>query len=162
MQNLGALGVGVAILVVILAVTFLVMSQLKTQVVTQGPSTSIINESITGWANGTAVDLANNCMGVSCSEMNNGSSAAGIINAAAYTCSVSGDANTQITIINDSFAVANITYLDYTCQRPSNAFNATSTLQNATQTIPAWIPLILLVVIGGIILTLVNAFGIKR
>ena len=41
----------------------------------------------------------------------------------------------------------------------STACNATSTLTVATATIPDWVPLIVLVAIGGLILSLVAAFG---
>ncbi len=37
--------------------------------------------------------------------------------------------------------------------------NATMTLQNATQDIPGWVPLIVIVVIGGAILGMVKGFG---
>lgn len=41
----------------------------------------------------------------------------------------------------------------------SSACNATATLQNATQDIPGWIPLIVIVIIGGTILAMVSRFG---
>lgn len=41
------------------------------------------------------------------------------------------------------------------------ACNSTSTLQNATQTIPGWIPLIVIVVIGASIIGMVGMFRQK-
>ena len=90
MQNLGALGVGVATLVIILAVAFLVMAQTGAQATTL-------------------------------------------------------DGNSP------TFANCN-----------STACNATKDLTNATATIPGWVPLIILVAIGGLILSLVSAFGGRR
>lgn len=87
MSQLGALGVGVATLVIILAVTFLVMAQVGTQSALQDSTSSAFS----------------NC-------------------------------NTS-------------------------ACNATRTLTNAAATIPAWVPLIILVAIGGLILSLVAVFG---
>jgi len=86
MQNLGALGVGVATLVIVLAVAFLVMSQTGAQAATLGSASS--------------------------------------------------------------FAMCN-----------STACNSTKDLTQATATIPGWVPLIILVAIGGLILALVSRFG---
>ena len=44
----------------------------------------------------------------------------------------------------------------------SHACNATKDLTAATQTIPGWVPLIVLVVIGGVILGLVSVFGSSK
>ncbi len=41
----------------------------------------------------------------------------------------------------------------------TTACNATVTLTNAAATIPGWVPLIILVAIGGLILALVSVFG---
>ena len=44
----------------------------------------------------------------------------------------------------------------------ANATAATNTLTNAAATIPGWVPLIILVAIGGLILALVAVFGGRR
>ena len=93
MSQLGALGVGIASLVIILAVTFLVMAQ-------TGEQAAIING-----------------------------------NATLAECVAAGN---------------------------SAACNATDTLTAATATIPGWVPLIVLVAIGGLILALVAMFGKRR
>jgi len=41
----------------------------------------------------------------------------------------------------------------------ANATLATNTLTNAAATIPGWVPLIVLVAIGGLIIALVSRFG---
>lgn len=50
-----------------------------------------------------------------------------------------------------------------TCNSTSGSVgcNATGTLQNATQDIPGWVPLIVIVVIGGTILGMVKTFGVQ-
>ena len=89
MDQLGALGVGVASLVIVLAVVFLVLANVGTQAAgLDGVPTSVY--------------------GTNCT---------------------------------------------------SNACNATIQLQTATATIPGWVPLIILVSIGGLILFLVAKFG---
>jgi len=44
----------------------------------------------------------------------------------------------------------------------TNACNATKDLTSATATIPGWVPLIILVAIGGLILSLIAVFGKNR
>ena len=88
MSQLGALGVGVASLVIVLAVTFLVLAQTGNQAAIQG-----------GYADGNL----SGCL--------------------------------------------------------TNACNATKDLTAAAATIPGWVPLIILVAIGGLILALVAVFG---
>jgi len=88
-DQLSALGVGVATLVIILAVAFLVMAQTGAQAATIG-----------------------------------------------------GAANYSVCV--------------------TQACNATKTLTTATATIPGWVPLIILVAIGGLILSLVAVFGGRR
>jgi len=44
----------------------------------------------------------------------------------------------------------------------ANATLATQTLTNAAATIPGWVPLVILVAIGGLILALVAVFGGRR
>lgn len=92
MNQLGALGVGVATLVIILSVTFLIMAQ-------TGSQAASINA-------GGANDSLSTCYSLAC--------------------------------------------------------NATKDLTTATATIPAWVPLIILVAIGGLILALVAVFGKRR
>mgnify|MGYP007011964030 CR=1 FL=1 len=87
MGQLGALGVGVASLVIIMAVVFLVLAQV-------------------------------------------------------------GDQATTLDAGSGEFATCN-----------STACNATKTLTTAAATIPGWVPLIILVAIGGLILSLVAVFG---
>ena len=88
MDQLGALGIGIATLVILLAVTFLVLAETGSQAATQAGFTS---------------DNLSGCF--------------------------------------------------------SHACNATKDLTAATQTIPDWVPLIVLVAIGGLILGLVAVFG---
>ena len=90
-DQLGALGVGVATLVIVLAVTFLILAQTGSQAAVLG---------------GYASDNLSGCVTQAC--------------------------------------------------------NSTKTLTTATATIPGWVPLIILVAIGGLILSLVAVFGGKR
>lgn len=91
MQGLAQLGVGIAVLAIVLTVAFLIMSQGKEQ--------------------------------ISVLECDNASTASGFD---ATTC--------------------------------GEGYNATGTLQNATSTIPGWVPLIVIATIGAILLGLVAMF----
>lgn len=91
MEQLGALGVGVATLVIVLAVTFLVLAETGSQAASLG---------------GYSPDNLSGCITAAC--------------------------------------------------------NATKTLTVATATIPGWVPLVILVAIGGLILGLVAAFGGRK
>ena len=60
----------------------------------------------------------------------------------------------QTAILN-----TNTTLAECIASNRSAACNATDTLIAATATIPGWVPLIVLVAIGGVILALVAKFG---
>ncbi len=60
----------------------------------------------------------------------------------------------QIATVDTNMNANNETECD-----KSTACNATRELQNATADIPGWVPLIVIVSIGGLILGLVAAFG---
>ena len=64
MQNLGALGVGVAAITIILAITFLMMSQVRTNTIDMGEGcanrTDVYNSTIRLCCNGT-LDIASHC-----------------------------------------------------------------------------------------------------
>jgi len=113
MENLGGLAVGVAALVIVLAITFLVMSNIKVQT---------------------------NTMGAACAQSN-------------LTYNVTDNAcyNTLNGVIGGT---CNVTT---PCQL-SNAMNATQQLGSAADSVPGWVPLIILVSIGGLILVLVSRF----
>ena len=115
MQNLGALGIGIAMLVVLLAVTFLVMAQLKTN----------MQDSSDNQACGNTTLIYNSTNNFCCDTLN---------------CTQAGTFNSSIP------------------GGLSNAMNATQDLTAATATIPSWVSLIVLVVIGGIILSMVSLF----
>ena len=159
MQNLGALAVGIVALVIILAVTFLLMSNVRTQAIDQTPNTAITDEKVD---NATASTLTNACTSIACTAAHNGTTTGAVIPATNYSCSVSGSVATYTPAMGAYDGGNNGTvFIDYTCTRPSNAYNSTVDLTNATATIPGWVPLIILVIIGSIILGLVSAFKRK-
>ena len=154
MQNIGALGVGVATLVVILAIIFVMMSQVGTQTVTQAStSTTVTNETVT-WTEGawTALTYSPSTMELSCSAVYNGSGGYAIVSTN-YSCGIYG-----LMMTNASISPNLTTLVTYAYKARSIAFNSTEELTNATATIPGWVPLIILITLGGIILALVAVF----
>ena len=115
-QNLGALAIGTAVLVVILAITFLVSSEIQDNTADMSAACAITTLSY---------NVTNN---ICCNTTN---------------CSRAG--------FDGEFNTTNPGAL-------SNAMNGTQTLTNAASTIPDWVPLIILVAIGGVILVLVSRF----
>ena len=115
MQNLGALGIGVAALTITLVVVFLIMAEAKT--------------TMEGTTN------------IGCD--NNGTTNDWYLNASQDVCCMSGSVNCLIE--NQSY-------------RFSNAFNATSTLQNSTATLPNWVSIIIITAIGSLLIGMVAMF----
>lgn len=157
MQELGALGIGVAVITLVLIIAFLVMSQITTQAISQGEAAAAITNETVVWTYDTWVALSRspNSMLLSCSQVYNGTGfPSEEIDVSNYTCGTKG-----IKVINGSNVFLNYSIeVWYSYKDKSAAFNSTGVLTNATATIPDWVPLIILVSIGGIILGLVSAF----
>lgn len=157
MQNLGALGIGVAVITLVLIIAFLVMSQITTQAISQGEAAAAITNETVVWTYDTWVALSRspNSMLLSCSQVYNGTgSGSEEIDVSNYTCGTKGIKITNGSTVNINESVE----VWYSYKDKSAAFNSTGTLTAATSTIPGWVPLIILVAIGGIILGLVSAF----
>lgn len=136
---------------IVLIIGFLILSEAKDQSVNLADSSSVSNESITYNSN-VFTALANSpFMELNCGDAFNGSDGVLIATAGNYSCGLGG--------INVSGAQWNTTILlSYDFKSKSNAFNATEEVQNATQDIPGWLPIIVITVIGAILLSLVAIF----
>jgi len=64
---------------------------------------------------------------------------------------VVADTQTQLKTVQNRPAMV--------AENGTTAYNATVQLQSAAATIPGWVPLIVLVAIGGLIIALVSKFG---
>lgn len=156
MAEMGALATGIAALAITLVVAFLVMSQGKenisgliTATTYNNATVSLPNATTTCFSNCVAnndmtVNKITNCSGIGCYGVNIGS--------ANYT--VSGNC-IRMNIQTGTPGTESNKNITYSCSLPDDAYNATSSLQNATDTVPSFIPIIVIVVIGGILLSLV-------
>jgi len=161
LDNLGGIGIGIASLAITLTIAFLIMTQGKTQVVDIAATVTNTNESILSWTNNTQFQIATSMGGFNVIGLSNGSSRSGeIVSTDCYTTTSLGlmtiiteiDGALNCGAVNESL---NITY----SHKPMDiAYNGTTSLQNATDDIPGWVPLIVIAIIGGILLSLVALF----
>lgn len=146
---------------IVLVVAFLMYDQVKDQVVDLIETTnSTTNETVSFTTNTTYIQLTNspNAVELSCSSLVNGSSG-DTIGAGNYTCTP----HQGIWITNESGTVLSSSLLlNYTWKAADRAYNATSTVQNATQDIPGWLPIIVIVIIGAVLIGLVSLFRRNR
>lgn len=162
-EELQAIIVPLIAIAIILVVGFLIFSEAKDKVIDiTGISFTHLNESFSTYTTGTYKALGNssNCMVLSCSEVRNGSPGHGAgggmdaLSTDIYNCSLAG-----LQINNATTDSLNSTlYVDYSCTDTTIAYNATSDIQNATQDIPGWLPIIVITVIGALLIGLVARF----
>ena len=157
-EQLQGLVIALIVIAIILVVGFLIFDQTKDQVVSLISATTITNESYS-YANNTLVHLTHSSHSahgsVACSAVYNDTTRLVPITSGNYTCDHNG------LIITDTGAHANWSstmYVDYTYKAADYAYNASSKVQNATQDIPGWLPIIVITVIGALLLGLVAMF----
>jgi len=155
LQELIAPLIGIAL---VLVVGFLIFSEAKDKVVSiTGVSTTYTNETVSTWTNNTYQSLTHstNCMLFSCSEVLNNTG--GAISTTCYNCTV----GLGFAIMDGTATCSNTTTavnVSYSCTNKTIAFNATGDIQNATQDIPGWLPIIVITVIGALLIGLVARF----
>lgn len=113
MQQLGGLAVGIAALTIVMVITFIIISQGRSQIVDMEGGT------------GACGNISHVYNGTQCCEPGTSQTA------------LCGGINTSGT---------------------NEAYNVTHTLGSAVETIPGWVPLIVIAVIGSIILGVVMLF----
>jgi hypothetical protein len=152
-ENIGSLAVGIGSLAVTLVVAFLILAQGVTQSTELTTATTFTNETVSlPNATTTVITKCVSNEDLTVVQMYNDSLETGVVLASGnYTVTKNAIAvNLQTAIAG--LSPKNVTY---TCKLQSEAYNATVTMQNATQEVPDWIPLVVVVVIGGILLSLV-------
>lgn len=89
---------------------------------------------------------------VACTAVYNDTANAVAVSTARYTCNNAG------LIVDDvgTYTYASTLYVTYTYKTADYAYNASSDVQNATQDIPGWLPIIIVVVIGALLIGLVS------
>ena len=155
LETFGSLGIGIATLAILLIVTFLIIGQGETTAEDNTALTTVTNQSVLGWDDNvtrTTLGVASITVdSLTCTSVWNGSNG-NVVGAANYSCT---DAGIIFVGINTTLAWNDTAIVSYTYKNRSNAYNATITLANAVDSVPPWTPLIVIVVIGGTLLSLV-------
>lgn len=137
---------------IVLIVGFLIFAQMKEQVVELIPTLTASNESYS-YTNATLTALTHSpgAVTLSCIAVYNDSSNG--IPAGNYTCNTSG-----LKIVADNAeATFNATlFVTYAYQTADYAYNSSQEVQSATEDIPGWLPIIVVVVIGALLIGLVS------
>lgn len=156
MDKLGGLAVGVAALAITLVIAFLVLSQGETNAISLLEATTTVNES-TAWSNSSYTALDFTPLSITtptCSAVYNGSGGA-LVASGNYTCGAGG---IIFNGIGNTTPWAAAMLVTYTHTQPDQAVNATRSLASAVDTVPGWVPLIIICVVGGVLLALVALF----
>jgi len=153
-EQLQGLIVALVIIAVVLVVGFLIFAETKDQVVDMIDTSTATNESYS-YTNNTLVALTYSPTAaagtVACTAVYNDTANAVTISSDRYTCNNAG------LIVDDvgTYTYASTLYVTYTYKTADYAYNASNDVQNATQDIPGWLPIIVVVVIGSLLIGLV-------
>jgi len=153
-EQLQGLIVALVIVGMVLVVGFLIFAQTKEQVVSMISTGTATNESYS-FANNTLVALTYSPTAtadtVACTAVYNDTANAVTIGSGNYTCN-----NAGLTVNDPGIGLGSTLYVTYTYKTADYAYNASNDVQNATQDIPGWLPIIVVVVIGALLIGLVS------
>ena len=145
---------------IVLVVVFVIYSQLKTTTVDMIDSASA-SETFTYDTNTSFIQLdhSRSAIELSCTGVTTNGTGAVDVGSGNYTCTAgSGILLVNNTGNNTAGAWNSTMNINYSYKEADFAYNATSDVQNATQDIPGWIPIIVIVIIGAILLGLVSLY----
>jgi len=161
-EQIGAIIVPLVGIGIVLAIGFLIFAEVKDQAIDMSSSMSLTNNTLT-----VTLDSFST-MNFSCifeedatvTELYNGSSVKCsnvVLGVGNYTIS-----GRTINVSDDSIGgiggVSTTLFANYSCIEHSYAINGTRSVQNATDDIPGWLPIIVITIIGVILIGLVSIF----
>lgn len=151
-EQLQGLIVTLVIIAVVLVVGFLIFAETKDQVVELISTSMATNESYT-YANATLTALTHSpgTVTLSCTALYNDTANAVTIASGNYTCGPSG---ITVTDADGTLGFPATMYVTYTYKTADYAYNASNKVQNSTQDIPGWLPIIIVVVVGALLIGL--------
>ena len=154
-EQLQGLVIALIIIGMVLVVGFLIFAQTKTQVVNLISTSTATNESYT-YANATLTALTHSpgSVELSCSALYNDTANAVAIDSGNYTCTAGS--GITVTDADGTLGFPATMYVTYTYKTADYAYNASNEVQNATQDIPGWLPIIVVVMIGALLIGLVS------
>lgn len=147
--------VALVVISIVLVVGFLIFAETKEQVVDMIDTSTATNESYS-YTNNTLAALTYSPSAtagtVACTAVYNDTANSVTIGSGNYTCNNAG----LIVTDEGTHGFASTLYVTYTYKAADYAYNATGDVQNATQDIPGWLPIIVVVVIGSLLIGLVS------
>ena len=154
-EQLQGLVLALIIIGMVLVVGFLIFAQTKTQVVSMISTSTATNESFSH-TNATLAALTYSPTAaadtVACTAVYNDTANAEVVPTGYYTCNNAG----LIVSDNATSDIESTLYVTYTYKTADYAYNASNEVQNATQDIPGWLPIIVVVIIGALLIGLVS------
>ena len=150
-NELSTIAIALVAIAIVLAVGFLIFSETKSVAKDKIPTLTTENETLT-WSNNTYVQLTrSNGLAFNCLYVYNGTA---VLPASNYTCRL----GSGINISSPSHDWNDTLLITYTYKLPSLAYNATGKVQNATDDIPGWFPIMVITLIGAMLIGLVSTF----
>jgi len=154
-EQLQGLIITLVVVAMVLVVGFLIFAQTKDQVVDMISGGTATNESYS-YTNNTLAALTYSPTAaagtVACTAVYNDTTNTVTIGSGNYTCNNAG----LIVTDTETSGWASTLYVTYTYKTADYAYNSTNTVQNTTQDIPGWLPIIIVVVIGALLIGLVS------
>lgn len=163
-QQIQGLIIPIIAIGIILAVGFLIFGEVKEKAIDMGDSMSILNNTIT-IVNNTFVTINTTCVferDISVTEVWNGSGGHSVkLDTGNYTV-IGWYINVSCVGVttpgNKCPPAGGAMDISYTCLTGGYAVEGTRTIQEATDTIPGWLPIIIITIIGSILIGLVSMF----
>lgn len=158
-NTLSGLAVGVVALAILLTITFLILSEGKDQAINNIDTTTFTEKTKTITVN--QFYTFSECIRTQAVSLttvwNNATAPNYSIDAGNWTI-VKNTVNFSNDKAYPERYFSSSINLTYSCKQPDYAYNSTTEMQNATQDIPSWAPIIIIIVIGGVLLGLVQLF----
>ncbi len=151
----------IIVIAVVLTVGFLVLNQMKDNVVGTESATVFLDttKTITIDTFTTFSECIHDSSAMTIQDITNDTSPQNVsMNAGNFTVVLN-----TINVSDDNLGpgvggLATSVSVNYTCFTPSLAYNATSETQSALGSIPGWLPIIIITIIGALLISLVAVF----
>lgn len=136
---------------ILLVVGFLIFAETQEQVIDLMTTSTATNESY-AYVDSTLAALTHSpgAVTLSCSALYNDTANTVVIGSGNYTCNVSGLKVVADQTFNETL------FVTYTYKTADYAYNASSEVTGATEDVPGWLPIIVVVLIGAVLIGLVS------
>ena len=154
---LRGLVISLVTIAVILVVGFLILNETEQELIEKIDTTSVISEDFTFSTNTSYIGLSysKDAIELGCTTLRTKGDGT-LVGSGNYTCT----AGQGILLTNNSGGEPfnNTMTLNYSYKGASYGYNASGDVKNATADIGGWLPIIVIIIIGGVLLTLIALF----